>query len=471
MPNWPAPSPEIQHLLRILPSQCSGHPLGPLWQAFNPIKVDKKTKATCIFCKHENPISGTAAVMGAHIKKCTKIPLNVQIYLINAQEFQNQQNNIQKSLEFSRSSSDISIDSTSITPISSQDLIVTMSNNNQFLLDSYKSNQLLLEGMIEGGVPLSLVDALKFKEFIYSINSQYHLPARRQLSSHILDNVYDNVQLSIQEFINKSDWITIATDGWTNIRQDHLINYIVIGKNRKSELIKVKDTHGESQTSETILHDLVEVMTELGIEKISTIITDEAANYIRMKTILVQQYPKILALPCVAHESNLLVGDMLKHTYMKSTITLALKIITYLRKSIQAIQFIRDRACNNTFREIISILKNDTFWSQLEMIIQILELYSLVPIILESQYATIADAVYLWCRMQKISYTIYDNFQNYIISRIKYRWQRIYNPVFLISWLLHPKYFLAKVIHPELLTFVKKEASTLFSRLFPDKDI
>ncbi|CAG8814686.1 13322_t:CDS:2, partial [Cetraspora pellucida] len=294
MPNWPAPSPEIQHLLRILPSQCSGHPLGPLWQAFNPIKVDKKTKAICIFCKHENPISGTAA-----------------------------QNNIQKSLEFLQSSSDMSIDSTSITPISSQDLTVTMSNNNQFLLDSYKSNQLLLEGMIEGGAPLSLVDAQKFKEFIYSINSQYHLPARRQLSSHILDNVYDNIQLSIQQFIYKSDWITIATDGWTNIRQDHLVNYIAIGKNRKSELIKVKDTHGESQTSATILHDLIEVITELGIEKIT--------------------------LPCVAHELNLLVGDMLKHTYMKSTITLALKIITYFRKSTQAIQFICDRACDNTF--------------------------------------------------------------------------------------------------------------------------
>ncbi|CAG8520547.1 4283_t:CDS:2, partial [Cetraspora pellucida] len=78
--------------------------------------------------------------------------------------------------------------------------------------------------------------------------------------------------------------------------------------------------------------------------------------------------------------------------------------------------------CDNT--------KNRSF-SQLEMIIQILELYSLVPIILESQYSTIADAVYLW----------------------------IYNPVFLISWLLHPKYFLAKVIRPELLTFVKKEAN------------
>ncbi|CAG8623550.1 7645_t:CDS:1, partial [Cetraspora pellucida] len=59
MPKWPGPDPEIHHFLRILPNQYSGHPLGPLWQAFDLIKFDKKTKIICIFYKNDNPISGT----------------------------------------------------------------------------------------------------------------------------------------------------------------------------------------------------------------------------------------------------------------------------------------------------------------------------------------------------------------------------------------------------------------------------
>ncbi|CAG8699076.1 13417_t:CDS:2, partial [Dentiscutata erythropus] len=86
------------------------------------------------------------------------------------------------------------------------------SSNQQLPYDIIKSNQLLLEGIIEGGAPLSLVDAKKFKEFIYSINNLYRIPSRKQLSNNILDEVHTNVQTFINQFICKSTWITVATD-------------------------------------------------------------------------------------------------------------------------------------------------------------------------------------------------------------------------------------------------------------------
>ncbi|CAG8706135.1 13433_t:CDS:1, partial [Racocetra persica] len=57
------------------------------------------------------------------------------------------------------------------------------SSNNQvsmqLLLDTNRSNQLLLEGIIKSGAPLSLVDSQKFKKFVYFINNLYHIPARK----------------------------------------------------------------------------------------------------------------------------------------------------------------------------------------------------------------------------------------------------------------------------------------------------
>ncbi|CAG8752375.1 1376_t:CDS:1, partial [Racocetra persica] len=47
----------------------------------------------------------------------------------------------------------------------------------------------------------------------------------------------------------------------------------------------------------------------------------------------------------------------------------------------------------------------------------------------------------------------------------------MYSSVFLICWSLHPKYIFAQAIRPELATLIKKEASLLFERLFPNKDI
>ncbi|CAG8711336.1 14867_t:CDS:1, partial [Cetraspora pellucida] len=211
------------------------------------------------------------------------------------------------------------------------------------------------------------------------------------------------------------------------------------------------------------------------------------------------------------HESNLLVADMLKHEYMKLTINLATKIITYLRKSTQAIQYIRARINNSTFRfslptftrwnsffvslqqvqnkeqylkdmayemesrldkAIISILKDNIFWHHLRIIVRILETYSLIPIILESRQATYADTVYFWAKMQIMVNTIDDvNFKQYVSTRIQHRWDRMYHPLFLVCWSLHPQYVLSNAIRPELATVIKKEASLLFESLFPNKDI
>ncbi|CAG8508176.1 2890_t:CDS:2, partial [Dentiscutata heterogama] len=56
-------------------------------------------------------------------------------------------------------------------------------------------------------------------------------------------------------------------------------------------------------------------------------------------------------------------------------------------------------------------------------------------------------------------------------AQIQYRWNRMYNSLFVICWSLHPKYFRMRAIRPELTTIVKREASLLFEYLFPNKDI
>ncbi|CAG8773775.1 10731_t:CDS:2, partial [Racocetra persica] len=92
-------------------------------------------------------------VMGFHIKKCASISLEVQNYLINAQNYQ------QQHFHDTREQQDVLSEILIISSIS----VSNCSSNNQvsmqLLLDINKSNQLLLKGIIEGGASFSLVDS------------------------------------------------------------------------------------------------------------------------------------------------------------------------------------------------------------------------------------------------------------------------------------------------------------------------
>ncbi|CAG8524151.1 24877_t:CDS:1 [Cetraspora pellucida] len=87
-------------------------------------------------------------------------------------------------------------------------LIVSIKPNNndmQLPVDIYKSNKLLLKSIIKGNAPFSFVNSKKFKEFVYSINIHYYMPAQKQLLNDILNNIYKKIQVSIQNFIYKSE--------------------------------------------------------------------------------------------------------------------------------------------------------------------------------------------------------------------------------------------------------------------------
>ena len=54
-------------------------------------------------------------------------------------------------------------------------------------------------------------------------------------------------------------------------------------------------------------------------------------------------------------------------------------------------------------------------------------------------------------------------------NEIDNRWKKIYNPVFLITWFLHP-YHHEKEINPSKLLQIQEDAYSLFCKLYPDKN-
>lgn len=122
---------------------------------------------------------------------------------------------------------------------------------------------------------------------------------------------------------------------------------------------------------------------------------------------------------------------------------------------------------NNSISHIIDDKK---FWKALSSITPILKYFSALPVMLESKYATIADIVHLWAKMQIITSQIENNhLRNHIQNRINIRWQKFPVGLFLVVWTLHP-YYQIKGINGNYTANIMQEATTIFQRLFPEKN-
>ena len=115
------------------------------------------------------------------------------------------------------------------------------------------------------------------------------------------------------EKIAGADCVALMCDGWSNIRNEAIINFIVsipqpvFWKSFHSEL--------ESHTGEYISREVEKVIEEVkgkcGMVVIGSV-TDNASNMKRAWNLLRENYPEITCYGCAAHSLNLIFGDLIK---------------------------------------------------------------------------------------------------------------------------------------------------------------
>ena len=81
------------------------------------------------------------------------------------------------------------------------------------------------------------------------------------------------VQYSI---IRKKPSLSIFSDGWSNLRNEYLVNSILVIPNQKPLFYGFIDCDGESQTFLQFVTDLIRIIEEIGSEKANSIVTDNA---------------------------------------------------------------------------------------------------------------------------------------------------------------------------------------------------
>ncbi|GES75459.1 ribonuclease H-like domain-containing protein [Rhizophagus clarus] len=165
--------------------------------------------------------------------------------------------------------------------------------------------RLLLRVTVSNGFPFQWIENQATLDLFEFLNPNLILPGRKPLSTHILKDETDNLDVSL--FITSSGEILI----W-----------------------KVSDISSERERMIEIIpkiEDLIKGADELGT-KVIAITSDSAAAYSGARRQLRLEYPYIVFLPCFAHQCQLAICDIFKESLtLKTASTKAITAATYFK--------------------------------------------------------------------------------------------------------------------------------------------
>ena len=144
------------------------------------------------------------------------------------------------------------------------------------------------------GIPLATIENPFIIQALHKINPEYHPPSRKSLSTTLLEKEYKQVSADMKQQIKNSNYICLTSDGWTNIHQQPIINFMITTP--QPIFWKALESKENSHTGEYIAEQFDIVIKEISISKIAAVIIDNASNMKKAHSILQKDYSNIIFL-------------------------------------------------------------------------------------------------------------------------------------------------------------------------------
>jgi len=106
--------------------------------------------------------------------------------------------------------------------------------------------------------------------------------------------------------------VSNVLDGWTNIRNQHLINVLGVSANG-AVFITCHVSSSISASSQNIADLLLQSIRDVGPNNVVQVIIDNAANCKAAGKVIESTHPHIFWYGCLVHTLNLLMHDIVKH--------------------------------------------------------------------------------------------------------------------------------------------------------------
>jgi hypothetical protein len=140
------------------------------------------------------------------------------------------------------------------------------------------------------------------------------LPSRKSLAGVLLDKAFERVKKESElSLSDKAIYFCLATDGWSNVRNEPIINYIALSPMRSLFLESVS-TGEQGHNSDFIANDILRVMAKFSETQFSGATTDNTSANRSAWTQLKTKLPGLFFQGCMSHGLHLLVKDIFAAT-------------------------------------------------------------------------------------------------------------------------------------------------------------
>ena len=199
----------------------------------------------------------------------------------------------------------------------------------------------------ECGIPFNAAASRQFQvavEATAQFGSGYKPPSPYQFGEPLLK---DAVKLtSTMREDHERAWkhfgCTLMSDGWTDRRGRHLINFLV---NSPEGTFFLESVDASSEAHDAyMLADLLEKrIEEIGKEKVVQVITDNGANYKAAGKHLMERIPSLFWSPCAAHCLDLMLEDIGGLKEFKKPIARARRVTTFIYRHGRILSAMREK--------------------------------------------------------------------------------------------------------------------------------
>ncbi|CAB5368551.1 unnamed protein product [Rhizophagus irregularis] len=157
----------------------------------------------------------------------------------------------------------------------------------------------------------------------------------------ILSNAITKYSETLQKNIIKiaksdQDGVTAIFDGWTNVKQEHIWGVVFLTTSGQPLIWGAYDISAERSKTEDVIRHIEKLMTDAneGHINIKAFISDLAGEYAAAWRQLRRKYPSKIFLPYMAHQMNLIFGEIFKESELHQRISKeVIRIVSFFHNS------------------------------------------------------------------------------------------------------------------------------------------
>ncbi|XP_043693373.1 uncharacterized protein LOC122643867 [Telopea speciosissima] len=196
----------------------------------------------------------------------------------------------------------------------------------------------------ESGVPFNALKLRSFEELVEAIG-QYG-PGLKPPSFHdyrvpLLKSEKEKIdEIKKKHKISWKKGCTLMSDGWTDKKGRHLINFLVNSTEGTFFLGSV-DASSQIQDAKMLFEFLDSKIEEIEEENVVQVVTDNASNYVATGRLLMEKRKKLYWTPCAVHCLDLMMEEIDNIKTYRSVILKGRKITSFIYRHTRLLEAMR----------------------------------------------------------------------------------------------------------------------------------